>query len=102
IPYCTYIFPPPISSREREPHIRSPTYLHRSHFSIYGPVVQMERLDIQLGWKSNFLLYPAPNLISFSHCRPVLAWSGAFVNAQPNFSTSGNAKAHSSLPPPVS
>ncbi|GBM62978.1 hypothetical protein AVEN_45-1 [Araneus ventricosus] len=35
----------PISSRAREPP--SPTSLHRSHFSIYSPAAQMERLDIR-------------------------------------------------------
>ncbi|GBM20753.1 hypothetical protein AVEN_105975-1 [Araneus ventricosus] len=38
--------PVPIFPRARGPH-SSPTYLHRSHFSIDGPEVQMERLDIQ-------------------------------------------------------
>ncbi|GBM76783.1 hypothetical protein AVEN_24455-1 [Araneus ventricosus] len=37
----------PISSRVKESHPPSPTYLHRSHFSIYSPIVQMEWLDIQ-------------------------------------------------------
>ncbi|GBN48936.1 hypothetical protein AVEN_244645-1 [Araneus ventricosus] len=32
----------------------SPTYLHRSHFSIYGLAVQMERLDRQIGCYPNF------------------------------------------------
>ncbi|GBM94486.1 hypothetical protein AVEN_219786-1 [Araneus ventricosus] len=35
-----------------------PTYLHRSHFSIYGPAVQMERLDIQTDWKSKLSTAP--------------------------------------------
>ncbi|GBN65165.1 hypothetical protein AVEN_161966-1 [Araneus ventricosus] len=56
IPYCNYFsilfqnaspcllrFP---LERERLP---SPTYLHRSHFSIYGPEGKTERLDIQNG-----------------------------------------------------
>ncbi|GBM51805.1 hypothetical protein AVEN_4317-1 [Araneus ventricosus] len=47
-PYRTYFPPPaPISSEENE-RVSPLPYLHRSHFSIYGPAVQMERLDIQI------------------------------------------------------
>ncbi|GBN64417.1 hypothetical protein AVEN_271731-1 [Araneus ventricosus] len=43
------------------------TYVRRSHFSIYGPAVQM---DIQI------LDYTVPILIGFSHVPPILVWSG--------------------------
>ncbi|GBM99240.1 hypothetical protein AVEN_63967-1 [Araneus ventricosus] len=46
---------------ERDSLTRLPTYPHRSPFGFYGPVVQMERLDIQT------LDYKAPILIGFSH-----------------------------------
>ncbi|GBN57083.1 hypothetical protein AVEN_235107-1 [Araneus ventricosus] len=35
-----------------------PMYIHRSHFSFYGPAVQIERLDIQTRWKSKLSTTP--------------------------------------------
>ncbi|GBM18255.1 hypothetical protein AVEN_39018-1 [Araneus ventricosus] len=60
--------PVPISSRAREPHPSSPTFLYRSHFSIYGQTVQMERLDIQTSD------HTATILIGFSYRRSFFAW----------------------------
>ncbi|GBO40834.1 hypothetical protein AVEN_126212-1, partial [Araneus ventricosus] len=34
------------------------TYRHRSHFSIYGPAVKMERLDINTSWISKLSTMP--------------------------------------------
>ncbi|GBN11379.1 hypothetical protein AVEN_108914-1 [Araneus ventricosus] len=49
---CSYfshrlqIKPVPNSTTARELRTLSLTYLHRSHFSIYGPEFQLKRLDI--------------------------------------------------------
>ncbi|GBO10510.1 hypothetical protein AVEN_158450-1 [Araneus ventricosus] len=90
IPYCTF-FPhafrtlnpaAPISTRARELP-SSPTYLQRSHFSIYGSAVQMQLLDIQPH------KHTAPILIGFSNDYRFWlgavesAWRGTNVNEQP-------------------
>ncbi|GBN85415.1 hypothetical protein AVEN_205201-1 [Araneus ventricosus] len=65
-----------------------PTYLHRSHFSIYGPAVQMERLDIQTVWKSKLPSPPLQISLVFRigdrfWCGAAeFAWNGVFVNVQ--------------------
>ncbi|GBM77502.1 hypothetical protein AVEN_98626-1 [Araneus ventricosus] len=71
--------PAPTSSRVREPKIPS-TYLYRSHFCIYGPVVQMELLDIQSGWISKL-----PPILTWNgtELTMILAWSGMVVSVQP-------------------
>ncbi|GBN15464.1 hypothetical protein AVEN_248381-1 [Araneus ventricosus] len=52
-PLLHLLLPPP-GTREPLPapiSSPSPTYLRRSHFSIYDPAVSMEQLVIQIGWK---------------------------------------------------
>ncbi|GBM96453.1 hypothetical protein AVEN_252754-1, partial [Araneus ventricosus] len=75
--------------RESLNHPRSPTYLHLLHFSIYGPAVQVERLDIQNSWisisKLSITLFQFSS-VSHIHNRfwrgaAEFACSGALVNA---------------------
>ncbi|GBN75037.1 hypothetical protein AVEN_165997-1 [Araneus ventricosus] len=97
IPYCSYFSLPSKrkpqlsrnSSRAREPP-PSFKYLHRSHFSIHDPAVQMDRSDFKTNWISTF---DTPRQFSshfriderFCHRATVFARNGALVNVSLNF-----------------
>ncbi|GBM76473.1 hypothetical protein AVEN_121205-1 [Araneus ventricosus] len=91
-PYLTY-FPPPSkrepppvtnsatnSSREevRDSQLPFPIYLHRLHFSIYGPAVQLEHLDLQNGRKSKL------STTQFSNSHRFFALTTVFGMERPN------------------
>ncbi|GBM02862.1 hypothetical protein AVEN_52039-1 [Araneus ventricosus] len=90
--------PVPISSGAREPH-PSPTYLRRSHFSIYGPAFQMKTLDIPEGLKVETFERASPILISFSKCVNVQPWLSCFSSAAKRRKTKLPTQTPSSLIP---
>ncbi|GBN84813.1 hypothetical protein AVEN_209255-1 [Araneus ventricosus] len=68
-----------VHSRVREP-LPYPTYLHRSHFSIYGPAIQIESFDSQNGRISKLSNTPL-QFKSVFHIDNRF-WRGALVNVQ--------------------
>ncbi|GBM19324.1 hypothetical protein AVEN_200258-1 [Araneus ventricosus] len=75
---------------ESAAHFPSPAYLHRSYFSIYGPEVQMERLDFKTNWISKLSTTPRQFSSDFQigdrfwRGTTEFAWSGALLNVQLN------------------